>query len=136
MNIEWIQARRRPDWPWWSIAVLALWLALGGVNLLLAASAGRQISLCLFKRVTGVPCPTCGFTRGSMQFLAGHPIQGWLYNPLLFTFLGGWVALLAIRVFLGRRPVAHPNRVERRAAWIAFAVLFTANWLYVLRYVG
>jgi len=136
MNIECIQAKRRPDWPGWAVALVAVWLALGGANLLLAARAGRQISLCLFKNLTGYPCPTCGFTRGALLFLSGHPLQGWLYNPLLFTLLGGYGAVIAIRVLLARRLAVYPSRGEKRVAWIVLPVLFTVNWVYVIQYVG
>lgn len=136
MNIEWIQAKRRPDWPGWAVALVAVWLTLGVLNLLLAARAGRQISLCLFKNLTGYPCPTCGFTRGALLFLSGHPLEGWLHNPLLFSLLGGYGVVIAIRVLLACRLAVHPSQGEKRAAWIVLSVLFAANWLYVIQYVG
>ncbi len=136
MDITWTPVRRRPNWPWWSILLPVLWLGLGGVNLLLAASTGQQRTLCLFKHLTGRPCPTCGFTRGALLFLSGHPIQGWLHNPLLFSFLSGFAVLIGIRVVLARRLGLHPNRRERKTAWIAALVLFAGNWLYVIHFVG
>jgi len=92
--------------------------------------------LCLFKHFTGCPCPTCGFTRGTLSFLQGHPVQAWLYNPLLFSFLGAFGAAAGIRVLLGRGLHVHFTRGERKAGWAVVAVLFALNWLYVILYVG
>lgn len=113
-----------------------LWLTLGGMNLLLAASTGRQVQLCLLKRLTGCPCPTCGFTRGTLAFLSGHPIQGWLYNPLLFSFLGIFAGVVGIRILFCRGPVVHLSESQTRAARVLVPLLVVVNWLYVIRYVG
>ena len=136
MRIEWIRVPRRPNWPWWAIVVPALWLTLGSLVLWLAARAGQAPVLCLFKRITGCPCPTCGFTRGSLTFLHGHPVQAWLYNPLLFSFLSAFAVVVFIRVISGRHPRVWLTPAERLAAWGIGVVLFAANWLYVIRYVG
>jgi len=136
MKIEWIQVPRRPNWPWWAIVVPTLWLTLGSIVLWLAARAGQTPVLCLFKQLTGCPCPTCGFTRGSLSLLHGHPVQAWLYNPLLFTFLGAFAAIVFLRVISGRHPRVWLTHTERLAAWAIGVTLFAANWLYVIRYVG
>jgi hypothetical protein len=113
-----------------------LWLALGGADLLLSAATGRPAPLCLLKFLTGCPCPTCGFTRGTLAVLQGHPIQGWLYNPLLFSALGLLGVVLALRLLLGRSLQVHLTRRERTVAWLTAVALLIANWLYVIRYVG
>ncbi len=136
MKLECIQLRRWPGWPWWSIFLPVLWLALGGVTLLLSARTGRPVQLCPLKRLTGYPCPTCGFTRGTLSFLQGHPIRAWLYNPLLFSFLGVFAAVVAVRVLFGRRLAIQLSGSERKVAWATMIVLFVANWLYVIRCVG
>jgi len=136
MKIEWVQLKRWPGWPWWAVFLPALWLALGGVILLLATRTGLIVPLCLFKRLTGWPCPSCGFTRGTLAFLHGHPIQAWLYNPLLFSFLGIATGVIFIRVLIGKSPRLVLTRTERAAALAALSILFVMNWLYVIRYVG
>ena len=123
MKLECIQLRRWPGWPWWSIFLPVLWLALGGVTLLLSARTGRPVQL-------------CGFTRGTLSFLQGHPIRAWLYNPLLFSFLGVFAAVVAVRVLFGRRLAIQLSGSERKVAWATMIVLFVANWLYVIRCVG
>jgi hypothetical protein len=136
MKLEWTQVERWPRWLWWSTLLSGLWLTLGGVILLLGTFGTRPVPLCLFKRLTGCPCPTCGFTRGVLSLLQGHPLQGWLYNPLLFSFLGTFGAALGIRVLFGRTLHVRWTRRERIALCLAALLLVLANWLYVIRYVG
>jgi hypothetical protein len=136
MRVERVQLKRWPGWPWWAILLPVLWLALGAANLLLRAALDRPVQLCLLKHLTGWPCPTCGFTRGTLAFLQGRPIQGWLYNPLLFSALGLAGGAIAVRLLLGRGLHVHMTRRERAVAWFLALALFGANWLYVIRYVG
>ncbi len=136
MRLEPVQLKRWPGWPWWAILLPALWLALGAANLLLSAALDRPVQLCLLKHLTGWPCPTCGFTRGTLAFLHGHPVQGWWYNPLLFSALGLAAVAVAVRLLFGRGLHVHLTRRERIGAWLIAGVLFVANWLYVIRYVG
>jgi Protein of unknown function (DUF2752) len=40
---------------------------------------------CLFKAVTGVPCPGCGITRGVVAILRGDFARAWRRNPASFA---------------------------------------------------
>ena len=136
MKVRRIRVPRRPPWPWWAVFVSLIWLALGGANLLLAEARGYSVQLCLFKHVTGCPCPTCGFTRGTLAFLQGHPVEAWLHNPLLFSFLGLFGAVVGFRLLFGQSLRVELAAAERRATWVVLSVLFVVNWLYVIRCVG
>ncbi len=48
---------------------------------------------CIFKGVTGLPCPTCGYSRAIGSLLAGDLVRSFLHNP-------GWIIWLALQVFL------------------------------------
>jgi hypothetical protein len=37
---------------------------------------------CLFKRITGIPCPSCGSTRSILELASGHFQEAFLLNPL------------------------------------------------------
>lgn len=39
-------------------------------------------TLCLFKSVTGIPCPSCGVTRAVLLLLQGEVFQSIFMNPL------------------------------------------------------
>ncbi len=47
----------------------------------------RQRSLCLFKNLTGRPCPGCGMTRAISAAAHGNFKQAWRYNKLALIVL-------------------------------------------------
>ena len=136
MTVRCVQRSRWHMWFHWPVLLAGLWLALGAGVLALSHHLGRPVQLCLFKRATGVPCPTCGFTRGMFTLLRGHPIEAWLFNPLLFSLLTVLGLGVAARVFFGKGLEVRLAGRERIACWTVAFVLFVANWLYVIRYVG
>lgn len=136
MRFEIVHVPRRLPWPWWASAVVATWLALGGAVAFVAARTGREAVLCLFKRLTGFPCPACGFGRGLLCVLRGDIVEAWWYNPLLFSALVVFLATLGLRLVAGRKIQIYLTRAERLTAWIVAVVLVLVNWAYVIRYVG
>jgi hypothetical protein len=136
MKFEFVHVSRRPQWPVWAVIIVLGWLALGGAAVWLSSYHDRVVTLCLIKRFTGLPCPTCGFTRGVLSLLSGRPGQGWLYNPLLFSVLALFVLATGIRVFFAHAVTIRLTGPERAIAWLLAAILFAANWTYVIYYVG
>ena len=47
---------------------------------------------CWFRRLTGIPCPTCGATRCAMSLAHGDLVGAWRQNPLIFICYGGTIA--------------------------------------------
>jgi hypothetical protein len=136
MKVEMVHVSRRPSWPLWAILLVFVWSGLGVSAIWLSARLERPVQLCLIKRLTGYPCPTCGSTRGALSLLHGHIIRTWLCNPLLFSVLGLLIVLTAVRVFFARGIKIYLTKNERIFAWIFIIVLFFANWTYVIFYVG
>jgi len=136
MKIKLVQVSRRPQWPLWAVLLVLVWLALGGITVWLSLHLERPLSLCVFKRATDLPCPTCGFTRGVLSLFSGRPDQVWLYNPLLFSVLVLFFLVTGIRVFFARAIKIRLTRMERIIAWLLAAVVFSANWAYVILYIG
>ena len=136
MKIEMIHVSRHPPWPLWAILIVLVWSALGLVLVWLSAHFHQPAQLCLIKHLTGVSCPTCGFTRGTLSLLGGHPAQAWLYNPLLYSVIALFFAVTAIRIISARSPRIDLTSKERSVAWILASVLFFANWAYVIFFVG
>lgn len=137
MHLQIARVRRRPDWPGWACAVAGVWLALVAVAVALSRYLDRPMELCLFRRLTGLACPTCGTTRGVLSLLAARPLAAWAYNPLVFTVVGVWAAIVAVRILTGRSLRLRLTARQKPFAWIiAAAAAVLLNWLYVIRYVG
>ncbi len=136
MKIEIVKVSRRPPWPLWAVFIVLLWLSLGCAVVVLERHLNQPASCCLFKRITHIPCPSCGFTRGGQLLLSGHPVRAWLCNPLLFSVLTFVLGLTLLRLIFARTLHLHLNHKEKTVAWLLAITLFTANWIYVIRYVG
>lgn len=136
MKIDVVQVCRRPQWPLWAVLIVLVWMGLGVAAVLLSAHLNRPVELCLIKRFTGLPCPTCGFTRGVLSLLSGRPGPAWLYNPLLFSVLGLFIAVTGIRILFARSLRIRLTGPERAVAWLLAAILFAVNWVYIIFYVG
>jgi len=110
----------------------AVALALLVLSPLAPALAGA-LPECFFRRVTGVPCLTCGGTRATLALLAGLLPAALQANPLvtaalLVLVVGG---LAAGALALAGRGVTDP---ERLPGWARPAVLvvLAANWLWLI----
>lgn len=135
MTLAWARVRRRlPAVPWYAPAVGG-YFALVALVAWLGRRVGCSAELCLFKRLTGLPCPTCGTTRGALLILGGRPLEGFLCNPLVFAVAAAAVLVVVVRLAAGRAVRIRLSRRERIALWWTFAALAAANWLYVILYV-
>jgi hypothetical protein len=93
------------------------------------------VVFCVFKGLTGLPCPTCGSTRALGRLVAFDLAGAVSMNPLA-TLAFGLVAVWALAdLVLWPRRRALSLEVEPRLAWrlrIAALVLLLANWIYLL----
>jgi len=136
MKIDMGHVSRRPPWPLWTLAAVGAWGALILGDLFTYGWLGHHLFVCTLKRLTGIPCPTCGSTRGVISLLHGHPIEAWKHNPLVLSVLAFLAAALILRVTLGRAVTVRLSRIEQGIAWVLFAAAFLANWAYLIAYVG
>ena len=133
---------RRPR-SYWTVVVYHLPLAvLGGSALFLPyAAAIDQLPLipCTFLRLTGWPCPLCGFTRsfwataaGQWDFaLANCPLAPGVYLAVALLFLWNTAALF-FGVVLQRGPSLRCGPAHRTKMAGVVALLFALNWAYRL----
>lgn len=84
---------------------------------------------CLFKRLTGLSCPGCGFQRALHASLHGHLLQAWRYNmfyvislPYLCVLVWGQLPRLPYSAVMRR--LSHDARISR-----AFVILLFAWWI-------
>jgi len=119
---------RQLAWIWGGLAVATvvmtpiwLWVA-------------PHLNPCLFRSVTGIPCPSCGATRGVQALLEGRPGDALGFNPLMVLLViafavGGVLAPIWARVVqrlpLVRRPI--PLWIR-----IGVAAIILANWIWVI----
>lgn len=122
--------------PWFGALALALWVVVASAGVLLVAREGldpsRVPALCLFKRVTEVPCATCGGTRMAAAALQGDLPGAIRFNPFLFValvWLTGWIAL---RLGFGRRVVVDAPVWARVGAWAFVVGAFVGNWAMLI----
>jgi hypothetical protein len=113
----------------------------GGIGLAAAAAAALlrldrlPLTLCVFKGLTGLPCPTCGSTRAVSRLFALDFAGALAMNPfttLLAVAVAAWaladLALLPRRQAVGLE-VREPLGFGLRAAVV---LAFVANWLYLI----
>ncbi len=123
-------ARRLPGrgtaWRAWALAGAAGVLGLA----VLAAwtpPAGEAWSTCLFRRVTHVPCATCGMTRALSSLAHGDLAGARARHPLAVPFAAEAALLWLLAPLAIRRRWAPPERWLR--AWLlAHGVLLLAVW--------
>jgi hypothetical protein len=119
---------------------LYLFLTAGcllGYLWLLSTSVTTQ-SLCIFKNITGIPCPSCGTTRSVLALFQGNISEAIFLNPMgLFM---AW-ALIAIPTWLLWDLIVQRNSlyksylsVEKRLRnpwiFIPFICLMGMNWIW------
>jgi len=87
--------------------------------------------VCLFKGMTGWPCPTCGLTRAVCHALRGEWAASLAYNPaglLVAAGLVAWTIWSAAEAVQGR-PLAEGVRDRVRVSFVAVCAAISAvNW--------
>lgn len=82
--------------------ILILVFILGGyttyflINMLFSTDIH---SYCVFKNVTGIPCPGCGMGRGTLELFKGNINQAFVHHPLSIPFN---LAMLVSLFFVGK----------------------------------
>ena len=89
---------------------------------------------CLFKLLTGIPCPACGLTR-SFVFVSQFNFLGAITSNILFLPLAAGLAaylLCAVQdAFFGKQAIKRLNAALNKKWVIAPAVVLTVMfWLY------
>jgi len=90
---------------------------------------------CILRKLTGIPCLTCGMTRSFDWFARGRLLDSLLINPL--GFMLALVSALGVLYFVLsplRLPRLHIELSDRAANWTRIATIFIilANWGYLV----
>jgi len=97
---------------------------------------GHRINVvCAARQHFGIPCPTCGLTRGLVLSVHGHIGEAWRLSPAgplaVFGMLGMGLTLLAFGSLERQRTSADLSTVKRwieRSA-LAYGALATVIWI-------
>ena len=94
--------------------------------------------ICMFKNITGVPCPSCGTTRSLILLANCHFKEAILMNPLgiVLAIMMIMIPILMIFDSVFKRQMLFDwyQKAERiiRIKWIAalLITLISANWIW------
>jgi len=99
--------------------VVCLALLLSGLGLLAFQALGTSVWHCPFLLNTGLPCPGCGFTRGTLALFTGHWRAALAYHPFTPLVVPA-LLLLSGAAFAPEcwhtRLVSFTEAIERRTA--------------------
>lgn len=120
---------------------LDLGIVYGGI-VLLALVAGRCLPVlalaptCVFRTLTGVPCPTCGSTRSIVFLSRGDLHSAIAMNPLvavcaIAALLFMTYGLFALVFGMPRVDFALSEKEKDRVR-LAVVLLVLINWLYLV----
>jgi hypothetical protein len=107
------------------------------VSCFLWLNLGMPWPECWVRRLTGLPCPTCGATHCAMSLAHGDLTGAWRHNPLILVCYGATllVNLYAAGVLLFRLPRLRlanlPSKVKRPLGALLMIAL-AGNWVYLL----
>jgi Protein of unknown function (DUF2752) len=91
---------------------------------------------CVFKGLTGIPCPTCGSTRSVMHLAHGDILHALAMNPLttvcLLAAIGWFIASLMIVAFGLPRINFILDDKEKNVIRAGVIVLLLAQWAYLI----
>lgn len=105
-----------------------------GAGVLLAATSLRLPVLCPLRLLTGVPCPLCGMTTGTVAFLRGDLGASVAAAPLSLAVVPAAVAgfVQRVRTVLSSAPARQWSRAARRGGLAVLLAALAGSWVYQL----
>ena len=104
----------------------------------LNANPAKTSSVCLFKQMSGLPCPSCGSTRAAHALMKGQVADSFQLNPIgtLAPIVLLLFSLGLIRDFLFRKQDVYnlyrrlELRLRQKAVAIPLTLLLLLNWCW------
>jgi hypothetical protein len=95
----------------------------------------RLIPPCMFRHITGLPCPACGATHAGI-FLSHFQIsKAFFANPfffLLYLALAAWGLNSLLGLVTGYNIGFALSENEKESLYRGFLVLMVLNWLFMM----
>lgn len=99
----------------------------------------EESTVCIFKQITGIPCPSCGTTRSVLALLQGNYQEAFFINPLgflavlLLLVIPCWISLdillkteSLLRIYLH----AEQQIKTKKLIYIPMILLIAGNWVW------
>ncbi|HLK20226.1 MAG TPA: DUF2752 domain-containing protein [Bryobacteraceae bacterium] len=97
---------------------------------------GHRINVvCAARQRLGLPCPTCGFTRGFVMTAHGRVTEAWKLSPAGPLAAGGIFGMgLALLIFAALERRSHPAQLAKVKRWLqngalAYGGIATLIWI-------
>ena len=105
-----------------------------GIGLVLAFTSLELPLICPLRTLTGVPCPFCGMTTGTVATLRGNLTPAVQANPFgpLVPVGASWGILDRIRRIVKNRPRRVWSQLARRLALAGAATALLTSWVFQL----
>ena len=88
---------------------------------LLAFAFFSDTGICVFRRVTGLPCPSCGMTRSYLALFRGDIKTAFFMHPLF------WMVPIIVGLIL----YSHYKKVYFTKVYVIIGIIFIA--VYIIR---
>lgn len=123
---------RKPKIPIAALIVGGVWFLFVLAGVFLHRRYNVPLNFCLFRRITGLPCPTCGATTGGLHILNGKILEGWLANPFVYTTIPVIGFHLIFQIITGYTIRYRYSVVGRKIAAVLLTAAIFVNWVYVI----
>ncbi len=132
----------RPGWAPLAAGGFLLAQLAAAAALLRASGGGVTVAgipldgVCLFRRLTGFACPTCGMTRSIALTLQGDLAAAFRMNPagILWVLAVAAIGVSLVWLGLGERTQAAARRVRTLAViqGVSVGVVLAVHWIHGL----
>jgi len=112
-----------------------IWLL---INYHRSISVSTEPGFCMFKRITGIPCPSCGSTRSVLSILKGDFVGALLWNPFGLIIISVlilaplWILYDIVLRKDSLLQVYNYSEIFLRKKWIAIPLILLVilNWIW------
>ena len=101
-------------------------------------NSGLDLTVCVFKRVTSLPCPSCGTTRAVSYLFNGEIVKSLFLNPfgiivaVIMVVSPGWILwdVIAKRQSFYNFYIKTESIIRKKEIAIPLIILVILNWVW------